>query len=206
MRIRGKIAVAAGLVVAAAAGAAWGQGAPAPATPQPLVVGVVDLGETFKNYKRKAELENEINARKQQLEKEVREKKAKVQELRRQLDLLRADTDEFRDKKYQLMQAMKEAELIVEKSDEQLKRNVETLTLQLLEEIEETVRDYRRKNGIHLVLKADSKGAWGEEKFQERIFRAQVAAVLDHDPALDITANVIAALNDPENLKRRHFR
>ena len=51
-----------------------------------------------------------------------------------------------------------------------------------------------------MIIKVDSKG-WGDERFQERIFRAQVSSVLWYDPRLDVTNTILAALNDPTWIK-----
>src|SRR5438309_6752309 len=71
----------------------------------------------------------------------------------------------------------------------------------ILNEIEDRVKKFGIDNKYDLVIKIDSQG-WGDERFQERIFRAQVSSVLYFDPKLDVTTHVLTLLNDPEWLKK----
>jgi Skp family chaperone for outer membrane proteins len=172
---------------------------------RPLVVGVIDIGVVFKNYKRKDDLEKQINAHKERLEKQAQSQREEIQKLRKNLDLVNPGSPTYRIEKYKLLTAMKTAEVNAQAAEEELKSQVEALTLQLLDEIEETVRDYGQKSGYDLILKIDTKG-WGDEKFQERIFRAQVSAVLYHDTRVDVTQSVLAVLNDPKNIQKHQSK
>ncbi|MBI3725834.1 hypothetical protein HY251_18050 [bacterium] len=42
----------------------------------------------------------------------------------------------------------------------------------------------------------------GDERFRERIFRANVSSILFHDPKLDVTETILAKLNDAKWLKK----
>ena len=166
-----------------------------------LVVGVVDLGVVFKGYKRKDELEKQVNAQKERLEKLAQSQRDALQKMRKDLDLLQTNSPTYRMKKYEILTAMKTAEVSAQQAEEELKAQVEGLTLQLLDEIEECVREYGKQNGYDLVLKIDTKG-WGDERFQERIMRAQVSSVLYHDPKVDITNSIVAVLNSEAHLQK----
>ncbi len=79
--------------------------------------------------------------------------------------------------------------------DAELKAEVEELTLSILHDVDDAVASYGKKNGYAFILKKDSPG-WTDERFQERIFRAQVSSILYHKPDLDVTNQVLALLND----------
>jgi Skp family chaperone for outer membrane proteins len=172
---------------------------------RPLLVGVVDLGVAFKGYKRKEEFERIVNDEKDQLEADAKRRGVELERLRRSIELFKEGTEGYENKKYELTVAMKNYELARDHANEVLKRRVENLTLQILDEINDGVQVYARAHNFDAILKADSKG-WGEERYQERIFRAQVTGLMYFDRGLDVTAGVLEALNDPENLKKRSFR
>jgi Skp family chaperone for outer membrane proteins len=161
-----------------------------------LKLALVDIGVVFKNYKRKDDLEKQINAKKESLENQAKEQGNKIEGVRKQLELLKADTPLWRQKRNEVKLLIKEAEAMRDSMDEELKLEVENLTLMILDEIEEKVREFGKSQGYDFVLKVDSKG-WGDERFQERIFRAQVSSVLYYDARLDVTNTVLASLNDP---------
>jgi Skp family chaperone for outer membrane proteins len=165
-----------------------------------LAVGVIDIGVVFKNYKRKDDLEKQINAQKERLEKQAQAQREEIQKLRKNLDLLDPNSAAFRIEKQKLLREMAIMEVNGKAAEEELKAQVEGLTLQLLDEIEQVVQEYGKANGYDLVMKIDTKG-WGDEKFQERIFRAQVSSVLYHDAKTDITNSVLAELNKPARIE-----
>ncbi len=78
--------------------------------------------------------------------------------------------------------------------DAELKAEVEELTLSILHDVDDAVASYGKKNGYAFILKKDSPG-WTDERFQERIFRAQVTLVVYHAPALEVTDEVVRELN-----------
>jgi Skp family chaperone for outer membrane proteins len=172
--------------------------------PRPLLVGVLDLGEAFKNYKRKADLEAEINADKDRLEQRAKESTAAIERLRKDLDLLKEGSELWTVKRGELSIAVKAAESLREELNNQLATRATALTVQLLDEVNEAVRDFAKANGYDVIIKKDAKG-WGDERFQERVFRAQVETVLYADARMDVTQGVLELLNSPENLKRRRF-
>lgn len=197
-------AVGAGLLAAQASA----QQGPAPAngtTPGGLRVALVDIGVVFKGYKRKDALEKQVNAKKDQLEQQARAQAQIIESLRKKLDELKEGSQMWRDKRKELKLAIKQAEVMRDSMDEELKLEIENLTLMILDEIEETVREFGKNTGYDVVIKVDSKG-WGDERFQERIFRAQVSSVLYYDPRLDVTPTVIQLLNDPARIQKYEQR
>jgi hypothetical protein len=120
-----------------------------------------------------------------------------IESLRKQLDLLKEGSETWRAKRKELKLEAKKFEVMRDGMEEELKLEVENLTLQILDEIEEKVREFGKAGGYDMIVKIDTKG-WGDERFQERIFRAQVSSVLYHDARLDVTNSILAALNDKD--------
>lgn len=168
--------------------------------PVPLKVGLIDIGVIFKGYLRKDDLEKQINSKKEALEAQLKAQGAQIEALRKQIDLMKEGSQIWRDTRKNIKLEAKKFEVMRESVDEELKLEVENLTLQILDEIEDRVREFGKKNSYDLIIKFDTKG-WGDERFQERIFRAQVSSVLYHDPKLDVTNTVLAMLNDKDWIK-----
>jgi Skp family chaperone for outer membrane proteins len=187
------------------AGAAFGATLLAPAVARAdagLRIGLVDIGLIFKSYKRKDDLEKEINALRESYEKQAQKQQDELESLRRAMGTIKEGSDLWRQKKKEINLQMSQMKVIRDGWDEELKFKVENLTLMILNEIEDRVKTYGEQNKYDLILKIDSQG-WGDERFQERIFRAQVSSILYHKPDLDVTNQVLALLNDPNWIKQQ---
>ncbi len=182
------------------AGAALGSALLAPAAARAadgagLKVGLVDIGVVFKSYKRKDDLEKEINNQKLNFEKQAQEQQKVLEGLRNNLNLLKDGSDLWRQKRKELNLQVSQMKVIRDGWEEELKIQIENLTLMILNEIEDRVRKFGEDNKFDLIVKIDSQG-WGDERFQERIFRAQVSSVLYFRKELDVTERVLLLLND----------
>lgn len=182
------------------AGAALGSALLAPATARAadnagLKVGLVDIGVVFKKYVRKDDLEKEINNQKTNYEKQAQQQAQVLDGLRQGLSLLKEGSDLWRQKKKELNLQVSQMKVIRDGWEEELKIQIENLTLMILNEIEDRVKKFGGDNKFDLIVKIDSQG-WGDERFQERIFRAQVSSVLYFDQKLDVTDSVLKLLND----------
>ena len=191
------------------AGAAFGATLLAPtvarAADNGLRIGLIDIGVVFKNYSRKADLEKQINAKKDELENKSKAEADKLEGIRRSMQTLQPGTDLFRQKAKELKLGRSQLQVMQDNWQEDLKFQIENLTLMILDEIEDRVRKFGADNKYDLVVKID-KGEWAErvdERFQERIFRAQVSSLLYYDKKLDVTPFVVAMLNDPAWLRDR---
>jgi Skp family chaperone for outer membrane proteins len=162
--------------------------------PKPLLVGTVDVGVLFKKYERRDDLEKEINAERQKIESKFNELRSHVDEATKVLQGTAATAPDYLEKKYAQRKLVDELNAFKDESDERLKTDVEKMTLATLDDIEEEFAGFGKKNGFDLILKADSAG-WGDARFQEKIFRAQVGGVLQKDPTLDVTDAMAADLN-----------
>jgi Skp family chaperone for outer membrane proteins len=162
---------------------------------KPLLVGVVDIGLAFKNYSRKDDLEKEINAVKDGYQQEAEKEEAVLETKRRHLALLTPSSDKYRDLNQDVKETIALMKVRREGWEAKLKADVERLTLLVLDDIDAAANDYAKTNGFDLILKADSVG-WGDERFQERLFREQVRSVIYREPSLDVTEAVTKLVND----------
>ena len=189
------------------AGAALGAAILGPATARAdngvgMKVGLVDIGLVFKNYERKATLETEINDRKLSYEKQAEDQRKVLEGLSAALRNLKEGSDTWRQKKKEINLQASQMKVTRDGWEEDLKIQIENLTLMILDEIEDRVKKFGTDNKYDLIIKIDSQG-WGDERFQERIFRAQVSSVLYYDKNLDVTPRVLALLNDKEWLEKQ---
>jgi Skp family chaperone for outer membrane proteins len=171
---------------------------------RPLLVGVVDLGIVFTRYQRTMDLTREIDRERQSMAEKAREQRSALDALRKDLDATPEGTVAYQDKAAALKLAQKGLEAMDQEAVKIAEQRVETLTLQIFDEIEESVRDFAKKNKYDLIVKTTTKG-WGKGSLPERTYRAQVSTVVAYDPKLDVTDPILAQLNDAESLKKKSF-
>ena len=170
-----------------------------------LKIGLVDIGVVFKKYVRKETLEKEINAKKDELEKKSELEAQKLEGIRNNMKTLQPGSDLYRQRAKELKLGRSQLQVMQDNWQEDLKFQIENLTLMILDEIENRVKQFGSDNKYDLIVKID-KGEWAErvdERFQERIFRAQVSSLLYYDKKLDVTDPVLLMLNDATWLKSR---
>lgn len=178
---------------------------------RPMKVGVVDIGALFREYKRKDTLEQAVNNERERIKTELETDQDEIRRKRMQLDkAFVPGTEPYNILRDEIKQATYVLELKTERLQLQLKKRVEELTLQILTELETTIRAYGERHGYDLILKSDREeqqqlgGQQSEltQQFQERIFRAQISDVLFFAGTIDITESVKQQLNDQRNLER----
>jgi Skp family chaperone for outer membrane proteins len=160
---------------------------------RPLLVGVVDIGRVFKTYTRKDELEKAINDKRNLLVKEAEQQDADLRALGAKAP---PESDKAAVAKFTADVEAARARIKTRRDEmeSELKEEVEQLTLSILHDVDDAVASFGKKNGYAFILKKDSKG-WTDERFQERIFRAQVTVVVYHAPALEVTDEIVRELN-----------
>jgi Skp family chaperone for outer membrane proteins len=173
---------------------------------------VVDLGVLFRDYERKEKLENEVNVERERIKAELEAHAEAIDKLRKDRTGFHRNQraeEEWEDARDAIKDAQASLERLTERRQQQLKRRVERLTLQVLAELELAVEEHGRAARFDLIFKADRSDlaapqAGGELQalFEERIFRAQTRDVLYRADALDETAAVLARLNSKEFLER----
>ena len=182
---------------------------PTAAQRRALKVGVVDVGLLFREYKRKDEFENGINAQRKRLKDELDAAQEQLKKLRADFEKasFRKGSEPWLLEREKIKLAQFRWELKGERMQTALKNEVEHNTLQILQEIEGTIGAYGKRYGYDLILKIDKaernqSGERGDlvEHFQERIFRAQISDVLYHEPSANITPSVLDYLNHKVNL------
>lgn len=184
---------------------------PANAGGRPMKVGVVDIGVLFRDYKRKDDLEQAVNQQREQIKTELEGDADRVRRLRANLDkgVFVPNSEPWLQARDEIKQAQFNLELKTERMQALLKKRVEELTLQILTELEATIRAYGDRHGFDLILKSDKQEEQGDapqseltQQFQERIFRAQISDVVYFASSIEITENVKQLLNSDQNKKR----
>lgn len=174
---------------------------------RPLKLGVVDIGQLFKNYARKDDLESAINKEREEMKKQVEEDDKRLREMKEALDkLYKRGSEQWEIEADKIRLREQELQLKEQRLQRLLKKRVEEFTLQVLTELEATIGIYGNKYEYTLIFKIDRSakdeavGALAEQ-FQERIFRAQISDVLFSDKSVDCTEGVLALLNSPANIE-----
>ena len=187
------------------------QNPPNPNAGRSMKVGVVDIGVLFRDYKRKDTLEQAVNTHREQIKTELEADAEQIRRKRQNLDkgMFPVNSELWLQQRDEIKQAQFNLELKTERMQNVLKKKVEELTLQILTELETTIRAYGERHGFDLILKSDKQeeqtdAPQGEltQQFQERIFRAQISDVLFFNNQIEITDSVKQLLNDPKNIAR----
>ncbi|MEZ6188813.1 MAG: OmpH family outer membrane protein [Planctomycetota bacterium] len=176
---------------------------------RPTRIGVVDIGILFKDYKRKDDLEAKINQEREDMKGEIEGDEKRLAEKAKALENgpLRKGSAPWQQQADLLREEQFRLELKQKRLQQALQKRVEENTLQILEELESTIKSYADPRRFALVLKVDKSGPDTSDselskKFQEQIFRAQISDVLYYDTTVDITEEVKTLLNSAENLRR----
>lgn len=177
---------------------------------RPTKIGVVDIGVLFKEYKRKDDLEAKINQEREDMKSEIEGDEKKLAEKAKALENgpLRKGSAPWQQQADLLREEQFRLELKQKRLQQSLQKRVEENTLQILQELESTIKEYAGKRHYALVLKVDKSGpdtnsdSELNKKFQEQIFRAQISDVLYYDGEVDITKEVNELLNSAANLRR----
>jgi Skp family chaperone for outer membrane proteins len=170
--------------------------------PQPLLVGIVDLGVVLARYHRTADIGREVEREKGVMESRARQQKRNIDALSKEIEGMPEGTELYREKVAELKLEQKALEAMNAEVGAIAKQRFDVLTLTVIDEIEEGVREFARRNRYDMILKTTTKG-WGESGLPERIYRAQVSTVVAYDTKLDVTEAIVEQLNDPESLKKR---
>lgn len=183
-----------GFVVLGVNQAGFSQETPVPIpTPAQPKIGVVNMVKVFGEYKKTKEYEK-------LLENDKRKEELKIQEIEKEIKVL-VDEIEALDKYGELRREKNERLAILSAQREYraknwnnwIKNKVNKHTVTIYNEIRDAIDEYGQDQGYTCILKADPKlELEPEESASEKI---NIRSVLYHDPAIDLTEEIIKSLN-----------
>lgn len=143
-------------------------------------VGFVDMEEAFNGYLKTKTASNEVDAEFNRSNEEMKAKKQDIAKLREEIEQKEAILTEERlgELKDQLSQRQLELRLFAQKAQSDLDRLERKKTMEIIDEIENAVKEIGTKEGFDLIFKKRHL-LWGS-------------------PALDLTGSVLDILNKQE--------
>ncbi|GIW70988.1 MAG: hypothetical protein KatS3mg102_0530 [Planctomycetota bacterium] len=153
-----------------------------------LRVGVVDLAGIFKGYRKRAVLEERINAERDQLKGELDELKKRVSDLNKEMDLLDRNSASWRQKSEEKDRLLIEYEIKKRWLEQRIKERWEEYNLALIADIEAAVRQYGSERGYDLLLNV-------ADPSEEQKLLVGVKSVMYFSSRVDVTAQVVELLN-----------
>jgi Skp family chaperone for outer membrane proteins len=171
--------------------------------PSPLLVGVVDLGVVLERYQGTKDIMLKVQEEKARIADSAKEQRRALESLRKEIEATPENTPAYKEKTAELEIMKKGLEAMDAEAISIVQKRTEALTLQVIDEIEDGVRDFCKANKYDMIVKTTTKH-WGAAGLPERLYRAQISTVVAYDPKLDVTESIIARLNDPERLKKQH--
>jgi Skp family chaperone for outer membrane proteins len=185
--VRQPLLVAAAVALGCALGRSTGD--PVHAAPKEWKIGVVDLARVFDGYLKSKELEKKLNEEKDVLEKELEAIRAKAREIAKEMDVLDATSQAFKDLEEQKAIEATKFELYKRRMEQVLKRRIEEYNVHLVEDIESVVKVYGQEKGYSFILKSEGKA------FEDNKLLLGLKAVLYYTHEIDVTDDVIDRLN-----------
>lgn len=159
-----------------------------------LRVGVVNLGQAFENHYRKKEFAAALMADSAKKLGILEAKSKEIGKLEEELELFDLGTDAGKRTEQALFHKRVELETYRRLAQEESLRQQRAYTTRLFDDIQARVSEYAKRQKLDLVLKTEDSEITARTLELAQL-EIKLQAVLYFSPALDITDQVIAALN-----------
>jgi Skp family chaperone for outer membrane proteins len=157
-------------------------------------IGFIDLKNVFDEYERSKTLEKEIE---QFTQAEVDKQKAnqkKLDDLQKELDLVRKNSKEWFKIRMEIIRRKQELDTDEKITKVETQRRLYRASEEIYNDIMEQVAKFAREKGYTLVLKIEKREIVSDT-YSEFILKVNSRGVLYYQPELDITKEIITALN-----------
>ena len=198
----GLSALVSGLVVAGAfavfpafrggAGASFAS----PPDPAPTAIGFVDVDEVMKNYAKTKELQTKIRGDRDKELKELEERSQKLSKQKDELDLLTKGTAAYQKADMDIRKEAFSIKLEEERINKDADEKVWRAYRDIYHDINNTIGEIAKKRGLAAVFMKSSSEIEGKSE-PEIIQKILLRQVLWNDESLDVTKDLVEALNKP---------
>ncbi|MFW6336600.1 MAG: OmpH family outer membrane protein [Phycisphaeraceae bacterium] len=166
---------------------------------EPVAVAVVDLEELLENLDERTEREADVARERERLQQEAEQKRSQVQQIRNELDMLKAGTSNFREKQAELEQAAIELNVWTQYQQQRVNREtglmIEDLYRKCLDAVEAAAKDA----GYDMVFFKESSPDFDYENPQQLSAQITVRKLLWSSDEVDITNDVAQRMNNAYN-------
>jgi Skp family chaperone for outer membrane proteins len=174
---------------------ARGQTRPDAPAGRPSAIKTVDLVKAFNSMLQKTEGDNDIRDLKEKLEKDAQNLANELEQLRKELDLYKKDTPEYRQTEEKVLRKVSEVAAQGDFVERRLLLEQRLKTLQIYSALRKGVEDYAKSNNIALDLMTDEPNLLDARSQQELLSKISLRKVIYAHESMDITRQIIEQVN-----------
>ncbi|MCF7873225.1 MAG: OmpH family outer membrane protein [Candidatus Omnitrophica bacterium] len=119
-----------------------------------LKIGYVDTIEVFNEYQRTKEQDKQLEAKKEKAQESLKTKEKEIQKIQSKLEVLKEDQKEA--ERAKLQEKMQEYRDIRQKEFTDIKKERDEMMKEIIDDIDQTVKNYAKKNNYDLVVNGNS--------------------------------------------------
>lgn len=166
---------------------------------EPTAAAVVDLQVLLENLDERTEREADVARERERLQQEAEQKRSQLQQIRNELDMLKAGTPNFREKQAELQKTAIELNVWTQYQQQRINREtglmIEDLYRKCLDAVEATAEDA----GYDMVFFKESSPDFNYENPQQLSAQISVRKLLWSSDEVDITNAVAQRMNNAFN-------
>lgn len=166
---------------------------------EPTAVAVLDLQQLLQSLDERTEREADVAREREGLQQEAEERRSRIQQIRNELDMLKAGTSNFREKQAELQKAAIELNVWTQYQQQRVNRETGLMIEDLYRKCLDAVGEAAEDMGYDIVLFKESSPDFNYENPQELSTQIQVRKLLWSADEVDITEAVAQRMNNTFN-------
>jgi outer membrane protein len=119
-----------------------------------LKIGYVDTIEVFNEYQRTKDQDKQLESKKEKAKENLEAREKEIQKIQSRLEVLKEDKQEA--ERAKLQEKMQEYRDVRQKEFTDIKKERDEMMKDIIEDIDQTIKDYAKKNKYDLVVNGNS--------------------------------------------------
>ncbi len=156
-------------------------------------IAFVNVTEVLNKYQRKVDEEARFKKAEDEFAKDLKQRREEIEQLREELKS--SDNEDDRAKiQWELVKATKAAEFFAEMHKERFQHEYVKVQLEMIKDVKKSISDYGEEKKYFLILQSEPQNI-KYNNLQEAILQINLADVVYHDKAQEITGEIISRIN-----------
>jgi Skp family chaperone for outer membrane proteins len=157
-------------------------------------IGIVDISSVFEKYQKRIDLDQELKEQEKGFQDEINKKRKEIIDLDEETQLLDLGSEGRNSNENQLERKNVELEGYAKFAERQLLKKYKDFFENIYQEVVQKVEEIGKQEGFDLVIKKEESDV-KSGKISDLQFKIGIRTVLYHSDSVDITLDVIDALN-----------
>ena len=157
-------------------------------------IGIVDIGSVFEKYQKRIDLDQELKEQEKGFQDEINKKRKEIIDLDEETQLLDLGSESRNSNENLLERKNVELEGYAKFAERQLLKKYKDFFESIYQEVVQKVEEIGKQEGFDLVIKKEESEV-KSGKISDLQFKIGIRTVLYHSDSVDITLDVIDALN-----------